>query len=84
MQIGRLGGIRIELNPFFLLLMLLLGVMGYLPHGTILFGTVLIHELAHTIVAFAYGMPLSAIELLPFGGVARSEGFQTPIHLLRL
>ena len=78
MQIAQVGGIRIELNPFFLLLMLLLGIAGYLPHGLILFSIVFVHELAHTIVAFAYGMPLASIELLPMGGVARSEGFHNP------
>ncbi len=78
MQIAQVGGIRIELNPFFLLLMLLLGIAGYLPHGLVLFSIVFVHELAHTIVAFAYGMPLTSIELLPMGGVARSEGFHNP------
>lgn len=78
MQIGHIGGIRIVLNPFFLVLLALLGIAGYLPHGVVLFGIVFLHELAHTIVAFAYGMPLSSIELLPFGGVASSEGFQNP------
>ena len=78
MQMAQVCGIRIELNPFFLLLMLLLGIVGYLPHGLILFGIVFVHELAHTIVAFAYGMPCTSIELLPFGGVARSEGFYSP------
>ena len=78
MQIGQIAGIRIVLNPFFLILLGLLGVAGYLPHGLALFGIVFLHELAHTIVAFAYGMPFSSIELLPFGGVATSEGFQNP------
>ncbi|NLK07224.1 MAG: peptidase M50 [Firmicutes bacterium] len=78
MQILRIGGIRIVLNPFFILLMLILGATGYLPHGLILFGIVFVHELAHTVVAFAYKMPITSIELLPIGGVARSEGYYTP------
>jgi stage IV sporulation protein FB len=78
MQIGQIGGIRIVLNPFFLILLGVLGLTGYLPHGLVLFGIVFLHELAHTIVAFAYGMPFSSIELLPFGGVATIEGFQNP------
>ncbi|NMB46225.1 MAG: peptidase M50 [Firmicutes bacterium] len=78
MQIGQIGGIRIVFNPFFAILLVLLGLVGYLPHGLVLFGIVFLHELAHTIVASAYGLPLSSIELLPFGGVASSEGFQNP------
>lgn len=78
MQVGQIGGIRIVLNPFFIILLLLLGVTGHLPHGLMLFGIVFLHEAAHTIVASAYGLPFSSIELLPFGGVASSDGFQDP------
>ncbi|MGI6566312.1 MAG: M50 family metallopeptidase [Limnochordia bacterium] len=78
MQIGQIGGIRIVFNPFFLILLVLLGLAGYLPHGLILFGIVFLHELAHTLVASAYGVQFSAIELFPFGGVASSEGFYDP------
>ena len=76
MQIGQIGGIRIVFNPFFLILLVLLGLAGYLPHGLILFGIVFLHELAHTLVASAYGVQFSAIELFPFG--VASEGFYDP------
>ena len=78
MQIGQIGGIRFVFNPFFLILLGLWGAAGYLPHGLILFGIVFLHELAHTLVASAYGVQFSAIELFPFGGVASSEGFYDP------
>ena len=78
MQVGRIGGIRIVFNPFFLILLILLGIAGHLPRGLVLFGIVFLHELAHTLVASAYGVQFSTIELFPFGGVASSEEFHDP------
>ncbi|HHV93077.1 MAG TPA: peptidase M50 [Firmicutes bacterium] len=78
MQVGRIGGLRIAFNPFFLVLLILLGITGYLTHGLILFSIVFLHELAHTLVASAYGMKFTALELFPFGGVASSEEFYDP------
>lgn len=78
MKIGPICGVRIILNPFFLLLVVFLGVAGFLPYAVILFAIVFLHELAHTIVSSAYGMDISEIELLPFGGVARSEKLHDP------
>ncbi len=78
MQVGQIGGIRIVFNPFFLILLIIMGIAGYLPHGMMLFSIVFLHELAHTLVASAYGVEFSTIELFPFGGVASSDGFHDP------
>lgn len=73
MRIGKIFGVRIVLNPFFLLMLFGFGIAGLLPQALILFGIVLIHETAHMAVARGYGLKVEEIELLPFGGVARIE-----------
>lgn len=74
MKLGKIFGVSLRLNKFFLALLFLYITFGVLPKGLIAFGTVLLHEMAHVIVARSYGMKVREVELLPFGGVARIEG----------
>ena len=46
-----------------------MGVIGALG----LFGSIVFHELAHSIVARRYGMPIKSITLFVFGGVAQMD-----------
>lgn len=71
MLIGKIFGIRLRLNPFFLLLLGLMAVVKLLPETLMLFGIVLVHELAHTAAAKGFGQKVREVELLPFGGVAK-------------
>jgi stage IV sporulation protein FB len=73
MRIGSLLGIRIRLNWLFLALLFTLSMVGLLPQAIIVFSVVLIHELAHAIVAKTSGLSVDEVELLPFGGVARID-----------
>lgn len=73
MCIGRIFGVRFTLNWLFLLLLFLLAVIGLLPEAAIVFGVVLVHEMAHVLVAKGYGLSILELELLPFGGVARID-----------
>lgn len=73
MTVGRLFGVRIILNPYFLGLMLLLGLGGFLWETVTLFGVVFVHEMAHVVTAKASGLSVREVELLPFGGVARID-----------
>lgn len=73
MSVGRLLGVRIRLNPYFLALLALLALGGLLWETLILFGIVFVHEMAHVITAKAAGLTVREVELLPFGGVARIE-----------
>lgn len=73
MRVGWLFGVQVTLNWLFLLLLLLLMAVGLLPEAAIVFGVVLCHELAHIAVAKSYGLKVSTLELLPFGGVARID-----------
>ncbi|MBF7083708.1 peptidase M50 [Desulfallas sp. Bu1-1] len=72
MRLGRLLGVELYLNPFFLILLALFFMAGVLGRGLVAFGVVLVHEMAHALVARRMGVPLDEVELLPFGGVART------------
>lgn len=71
MKVGRVYGIDLYINGWFIFHLSLFFIAGLLDKGLILFGVVLLHELAHTVTAMRYGIKVLEIELLPFGGVAR-------------
>jgi Zn-dependent protease/CBS domain-containing protein len=72
-------GIPIELDASFLILILFVYVMTFLKLIplqlavliTLVFVTVVIHELAHSYVAQRYGVEIERIVLLPIGGVSQ-------------
>jgi len=70
MYLGRIWGIELYLNIFFLFLLGLFFAAGVLDKGLLAFGIVLIHELTHVLVARRLGLKVKDIELLPFGGVS--------------
>jgi stage IV sporulation protein FB len=72
MRLGRILGVDIYLNPFFLALLALFFVAGVLDRGLVAFGVVLVHEMAHSLMANRLGISAHEVELLPFGGVARA------------
>lgn len=71
MKVGRVSGVEIHLNNAFLALLGLFFVAGVLGKGLIAFAVVLLHELAHVTAARRFGVHVSDVELLPFGGVSR-------------
>lgn len=73
MRVGSLLGVPLKINFWFVATLLVLAVLGLLPQSLVLFVSVLIHELAHSLVARGHGLRAVEIELLPFGGVARIE-----------
>ncbi len=74
MKIGRVSGVEVHLNNAFLALLGLFFVAGVLGKGLIAFSVVLMHELAHVAAARRFGVHVSDVELLPFGGVSRMGG----------
>lgn len=74
MKVGHINGVNINLNNGFLALLGLFFIAGVLGKGLIAFSVVLIHEMAHIKVARMFGVNVSEVELLPFGGVSRIGG----------
>ncbi|MDD4168827.1 MAG: M50 family metallopeptidase [Desulfotomaculaceae bacterium] len=74
MKVGRIAGVEIYLNNFFIALLGLFFVAGVLGKGLIAFIVVLLHELGHVAMARRLGVHVSDVELLPFGGVSRMGG----------
>ncbi len=73
MHIATVRGIPIRLHVtlvlVFVLLVAQLGPFG-VPAGVLLFGSVLLHELGHAVVAQRFGIPIARIDLHLLGGMA--------------
>jgi Zn-dependent protease len=78
--IFKVFGISIELHlTFILFLLLALGDMQFFIFLTLIFMTVLAHELVHSVTALAHGVRVPKITLLPIGGLASIELPQDPM-----
>ncbi|CFX80580.1 Peptidase M50 [Syntrophomonas zehnderi OL-4] len=75
MLLGKLAGVRVRVNILFLLLCLIYTYVGLGMEILVIFTFVLLHELAHTIMAAVLRVKVAEIELLPFGGQAKIEDF---------
>ncbi|HOI76678.1 MAG TPA: site-2 protease family protein, partial [Methanofastidiosum sp.] len=75
LKFGSILGIPIELHITFLLLLLIFSIFGFIPLLVIvlLFASVLVHELAHSLVGRHYGAKIKKITLFPIGGVSQME-----------
>jgi len=72
----RVGGVRISLHPGLLPLLALALWAGMAGEVAVFFAVLAGHELAHVLVAAAFDLRITAVELLPFGGVAQVEGLE--------
>ncbi|MFQ5777586.1 MAG: CBS domain-containing protein [Terriglobia bacterium] len=84
LRVGSVYGIAIRLHFTFLFLLAFLFLVATLAHGwlaglrsvlliVLVFGCVLLHELAHSYVCVHYGLRVRTITLLPIGGLALLE-----------
>lgn len=64
-------GIEFSINNWFMALIGVYFAAGVLDKGLVAFAVVLLHEMAHTLVARRLNFKVDRVELLPFGGVAR-------------
>ena len=81
--LGRVAGIRISLHVSFFLLVAVFAIAESRPGGlglvdgllwlVVIFGCVLLHELAHSVVARSKGLVVRSIVLLPIGGASQIE-----------
>lgn len=74
MRAGKLAGVQLILNNWFLALIILFAFAGLGGKALGVFAAVLWHEAAHAAAATVLGYRVREIELLPFGGVARVDG----------
>ena len=79
--LGRVLGFPVDVHAsllIFLAALLLFGGDGFGLAGLLLsglvFASVLVHELGHSVVARSLGVPILGISLFPFGGVAKMAG----------
>ncbi len=90
----RVAGIDIRVHATFSLILAFGALQGASTHGApgaafgvllmlFLFGSVVLHELGHALVARAFGVPVREIVLLPIGGVSKMEkNPEKPAHEL--
>lgn len=69
--------VRFRVHPCFWLVVVPTVWSGYFLEVVTLFGLILIHELGHVSVARHFGWRMTEIELLPFGGVAKTDEWGT-------
>jgi stage IV sporulation protein FB len=68
---------NVRLHPTFWLLVVLSVWTGHFLEIITLCILVLIHELGHAVAAWSYGWRIESIELLPIGGVAKTDEWGT-------
>ena len=89
MKIARPFGIPVYISPYWFVIaglwvfLYARGLTHSVPHDlryvvaatfvVLLYGSVLIHELSHSVVARAFGLPVRRILLIPFGGFSEME-----------
>ena len=93
-SIARIAGIDIKVHATFFLILVFGALQWGGPHGApgaafgillmlLLFACVVLHELGHSLVAKAFGIPVREIVLLPIGGVAQlQKNPEKPLHEL--
>lgn len=74
MGLGRIFGVRVQVHPLFLLLLLVGVAMGQGYVIAILLLSLVGHEMAHLAMARFYGMQVDRVLFHPFGGVATITG----------
>lgn len=83
--LGSVGGVEVRVHASFLILVAVVAVAAAVSGGdpgvvssvvwlVPLFASVLVHEVAHTVVAHRYGVEVREIDLLPIGGLSRLAG----------
>ncbi len=75
MKLGKIAGVSFRFNLFFLFLCILYSYLGLLCEILMIIAALLIHEMAHALVAAGLEIKISEVELFPFGGQAKVQDF---------
>lgn len=75
MKIGRIGQAEITMHPAMPVVIAALLLSSQRPMVGVMLATLALHETAHALCARALGMRITQIELMPFGGAVRLEGY---------
>ncbi len=73
MRLANVRGIEVNVNIILIIIFFVGAVMGYIKELAVVFALISIHETFHVITAKYYGISVTSVELMPFGGVARME-----------
>jgi len=77
----RVSGVDVEIHwtlAALLALFLVFGGLDAAVFAVVLFGSVVIHELCHSLLAKRYRVPVSRIILVPIGGISVIDDFSMP------
>jgi len=74
LRLCTVGGVAFCMNKWFFLVVAVFLLLHLWYQVCIVFLSILIHEIAHALVALKRNYCVREIEVLPFGGVARMEG----------
>jgi len=88
---GRLFGVEIRIHLTFLFLLAFIWLTEAAPHRTlhpgrglvlllIVFGSVVVHEIGHSLASARAGISPKAVILLPIGGVSLLDETRLPLH----
>ncbi len=75
MTIISINGIKIKINFLIIVLILLLFFTKYKIEMVISLLTIIAHELSHIVVAINKNIDIKEVEIFPFGGIAKLDGF---------
>lgn len=70
-------GIQVRIHPLFWIMICSSVITGHFLEIIVLFVLVIIHEMGHVTAAWSFGWRMTSMELLPFGGVAKTEEWGT-------
>ena len=80
MRILTIGATRIQISPLLLFLIPILVTLGAVSEMLTAFLSLSLHEACHALIAHGLGYGIAAIEIQPFGFVARlDEGIRSPV-----
>lgn len=73
MRLGNIREIEIKMNPYFFVVLVFFCYFQHMAQVILLVVSVVLHEMAHLLFAVYFRYQISAIEILPFGGVLHME-----------